>query len=216
MFLKYFHYSPCKFVLWQNNRDSNLHKSTCLHIPYYPHYVLSSINGGKNFTYIIPHLLSADSSLSTMLCLFWWKNTNVEPFLYCCHTWEQTEHSLSPLPLQIQRPPPSLAKKKSISGYYSKNFKPYLNNLYPALLSQRSWNYDLLKLWFAPELDFENGIIVKNNGIAYKIKDAPFEFQKSYIETYMWSFWIKVSVLLAIWAWHDAATENRKEAIVEE
>lgn len=152
MFLKYFHYSPCKFVLWQNNRDSNLHKSTCLHIPYYPHYVLSSINGGKNFTYIIPHLLSADSSLSTMLCLFWWKNTNVEPFLYCCHTWEQTEHSLSPLPLQIQRPPPPLQKKNQSQATTLKTSNRTLTiSILPCFPKDPEtmicWNYDLLLSW---------------------------------------------------------------------
>ncbi|ONK69115.1 uncharacterized protein A4U43_C05F19510 [Asparagus officinalis] len=36
---------------------------------------------------------------------------------------------------------------------------------------------------FAPEPDPENGIAVTENGIAYKIKDAPFEFQYSYTET---------------------------------
>ncbi|CAD5193560.1 unnamed protein product [Musa acuminata subsp. malaccensis] len=147
---------------------------------------------------------------STELRFSRWNNANAEPFLRRRREQKEIEDDIrrhrrhqSALRIAedadfeenraaIESPPPSAdfrsrgtpsaPSRPSIPGKASKYSKPPLDHKAPPSPSHPAFRR-VARARIPPKPDEESGISVGENGIAYRIKGAPFEFQYSYTET---------------------------------
>ncbi|THU44757.1 hypothetical protein C4D60_Mb02t10710 [Musa balbisiana] len=147
---------------------------------------------------------------STELRFSRWNNANAEPFLRRRREQKEIEDDIrrhrrhqSALRITedadsednraaIESPPPSAdfrsrgtpsaPSRPSIPGKASKYSKPPLDRKAPPSPSHPAFRR-VARARIPPKPDEESGISVGENGIAYRIKGAPFEFQYSYTET---------------------------------
>ncbi|URD87940.1 CRS2-associated factor 1 [Musa troglodytarum] len=147
---------------------------------------------------------------STELRFSRWNNANAEPFLRRRREQKEIEDDIrrhrrhqSALRIAedadsednraaIESPPPSAdfrsrgtpsaPSRPSIPGKASKYSKPPLDHKAPPSPSHPAFRR-VARARIPPMPDEESGITVGENGIAYRIKGAPFEFQYSYTET---------------------------------